>query len=137
MAGDKVDEMLASVVNVKNLEVPISRQGDGWYMFGSKKIFTKIMNSKIVVRVGGGFMSMDEFIATYAESERLKLERLDPAEIEALHSSAQERHSVQAVPLSQRAGSPKHGLRSPKAGGGTSVYLGSPKIRKNSGSFRK
>jgi len=76
--GDSVDEMLANVLNIKNCEIPISRVSEGWYMFGSKKIYTKIMNNKLVCRVGGGFMNMDEFIATYAESERLKLERMDP-----------------------------------------------------------
>ena len=83
--GDDVDEMLANVLNIKNCEIPMSRIGDGWYMFGSKKIYTKIMNNKLVCRVGGGFMNMDEFIATYAESERLKLERMDPSDVEALH----------------------------------------------------
>lgn len=84
--GDDVDEMLANVINIKNCDIPISRMGDGHYMFGSKKIFTRIMNGKLVVRVGGGFMSMDEFIATYAESERLKLERMDPDDVDALHA---------------------------------------------------
>ena len=84
--GDAVDEMLANVINIKNCDIPISRVGDGHYMFGSKKIFTRIMNGKLVVRVGGGFMSMDEFIATYAESERLKLERMDPDDVDALHA---------------------------------------------------
>jgi Growth-Arrest-Specific Protein 2 Domain len=36
-------------------------------LFGSKKIFAKIMNGKLVIRVGGGFMVIEEFIATYAE----------------------------------------------------------------------
>ena len=86
LRGDSVDEMLANVINIKNCDIPISRMGDGHYMFGSKKIFTRIMNNKLVVRVGGGFMSMDEFIATYAESERLKLEHMDPDEVDALHA---------------------------------------------------
>ena len=106
-------------------------------MFGSKKIYTKIMNNKLVCRVGGGFMNMDEFINTYAESERLKLERLDPAEIEALHSQNQDKQMVKATPLTGRAGSPKANAmanRSPKAGGGNSVYLGSPKMRRNNSS---
>lgn len=136
--GDSVDEMLANVLNIKNCEIPISRVSEGWYMFGSKKIYTKIMNNKLVCRVGGGYMNMDEFISTYAESERLKLERMDPAEIEALHQSNQDKHSVKAVPLTGRLGSPKmsnaNANRSPKAGGGTSVYLGSPKGRRNNSS---
>ena len=107
--GDSVDEMLASVLNIKNCEIPISRVSEGWYMFGSKKIYTKIMNNKLVCRVGGGFMNMDEFISTYAESERLKLERMDPQEIEALHSNNQDKHTIKTVPLTNRAGSPKLG----------------------------
>ena len=76
-------------------------------MFGSKKIFTRIMNNKLVVRVGGGFMSMDEFIATYAESERLKLEHMNPADVEALHAGGKDKSSLKTVPNSQRAGSPR------------------------------
>ena len=43
--GDSVDEMLANVLSIKNCEIPISRVSEGWYMFGSKKIYTKIMNN--------------------------------------------------------------------------------------------
>jgi hypothetical protein len=31
-------------------------------MFGSRKVFAKIMNDKLVIRVGGGFMLIDEFL---------------------------------------------------------------------------
>lgn len=41
-------------------------------MFGSKKIFAKIMNGKLVIRVGGGYMLIDEFLANYAELEMEK-----------------------------------------------------------------
>jgi hypothetical protein len=84
--GDEVDEMLAQYINNMPFDLPISRLGGGQYMFVSKKIFAKVMNKKLVVRVGGGYMSMDEFIQTYAESERLKLHHMDPEEIERLHS---------------------------------------------------
>jgi hypothetical protein len=42
-------------------------------MFGTKKIFAKILSNKLVVRVGGGFMGIDEFINTYGESEMTKI----------------------------------------------------------------
>ena len=134
--GDSVDEMLANVVNIKGCEIPISRLGDGHYMFGSKKIFTRIMNNKLVVRVGGGFMSMDEFIATYAESERLKLEHMNPADVEALHAGGKDKKFIKAEPLSNRAGSPRGmaGARSPKAGSPTNArsgMMGSPKAGGN------
>ena len=121
--------MLASVLSGRNCEIPISRVGDGWYMFGSKKIYAKIMNNKLVCRVGGGFCNMEEFINTYAESERLKLDRMDPADIEALHSNNTDKHMIKTVPLSNRVGSPKMGASK-------AVALGSPRMRRNnSGSF--
>jgi Growth-Arrest-Specific Protein 2 Domain len=58
------------------VQLPITRLGKGFYMFGTKKIFAKILNSKLVVRVGGGFMGIDEFINTYGESELLKMKRM-------------------------------------------------------------
>ena len=63
--GDKVDEKIAEHVNKFEMEIPIQRLSEGNYMFGSKKIFAKIMNDKLVIRVGGGFMLIDEFLATY------------------------------------------------------------------------
>lgn len=44
-------------------------------MFGTKKIYAKIMNNKLVVRVGGGFMGIEEFISTYGESELNRSQR--------------------------------------------------------------
>ena len=42
-------------------------------MFGTKKIYAKVMNGKLFVRVGGGYQSMEEFITYYGEAERHKL----------------------------------------------------------------
>jgi hypothetical protein len=38
-------------------------------MFGQRKIFAKIMNEKLVIRVGGGFMLMSDLLDTYGEQE--------------------------------------------------------------------
>lgn len=45
-------------------------------MFGTKKIYAKILNGKLVIRVGGGFMIIEEFIATYAEAEMNKINKM-------------------------------------------------------------
>lgn len=55
--------------------MPIKRLGNGYYMFGSKKIYAKVLNGMLVIRVGGGYMIINEFIATYAEAELRKMER--------------------------------------------------------------
>jgi hypothetical protein len=65
--GDRVDELMAAYMNNFDLDVPIQRLGDGNYMFGSRKIYAKIMNDKLVIRVGGGFMLIDEFLNTYGQ----------------------------------------------------------------------
>jgi hypothetical protein len=56
---------MAAFINNFDLDVPLLRVGDGQYMFGSRKVFAKIMNDKLVIRVGGGFMLIDEFLQTY------------------------------------------------------------------------
>lgn len=72
-----MDELLAKYINISNCPVPIKRLGNGYYLFGSKKIFAKIMNGKLVIRVGGGFMVIEEFIATYADAEMTKIRNME------------------------------------------------------------
>lgn len=67
--GDLVDELIARYINQMSCPLPVKRLGDGFYLFGTKKIFAKIMNGKLVIRVGGGFMSIDEFLNSYADFE--------------------------------------------------------------------
>lgn len=38
-------------------------------MFGTKKIFAKITNGILLVRVGGGFMDIESFYKQYGEQE--------------------------------------------------------------------
>jgi TfoX/Sxy family transcriptional regulator of competence genes len=42
--------------------VTIRKLYDSFYLFGTKKIFAKILNGKLVIRVGGGYMIIEEFI---------------------------------------------------------------------------
>jgi hypothetical protein len=69
--GDLVDQMLAEYI--PGCRVPIKKLYEGYYLFGTKKIYAKVMNGKLVIRVGGGYMIIEEFIATYEEPELIKL----------------------------------------------------------------
>ena len=40
--GDMLDEMLARYVNEAGCQVPIKKLGDGFYLFGTRKIFARI-----------------------------------------------------------------------------------------------
>ena len=60
-----MDEMMAKYLNEIDFHVPVERISEGNYILGSKKIYAKIMNGKLVIRVGGGFMLMDEFLKNF------------------------------------------------------------------------
>ena len=101
---DDVDAMLAQYIS--GCPVPIKRLGGGYYMFGTKKIYAKIMNGKLVIRVGGGYMNIEEFIKTYADQELIKVNKRRQQGLDIFTGK----------PLSEMAASksPK-GTRSPKA----------------------
>jgi hypothetical protein len=49
--------------------IPFIRTDKGWYTFGTKRVFIKVENGCIVIRVGGGYMMIDEFIQIYTPLE--------------------------------------------------------------------
>jgi hypothetical protein len=65
LLGDDVDRMLADWIYSNCCPIPIDRLGNGYYQFGTKKIYAKITNGKLVIRVGGGYMGIDEFMYYY------------------------------------------------------------------------
>jgi prefoldin subunit 5 len=82
--GDTLDQMLSNYLNQANCLVPIRKLGDGFYLFGTKKIYAKIMNGKLVIRVGGGYMIVEEFIATYENAEMLKIAKMSDEQLAKL-----------------------------------------------------
>jgi hypothetical protein len=70
--GDEVDEMFADYLNEAKLQIEVERISANNYLFGSKKILAKIINKRLVIRVGGGFMNAQEFIDHYGRIEMLK-----------------------------------------------------------------
>jgi hypothetical protein len=68
--------MIGQYIYQANCPVPIKKLGNGYYIFGTRKIYAKILNGKLVIRVGGGFMIIEEFINTYAEQELNKINKI-------------------------------------------------------------
>jgi hypothetical protein len=54
--------------------MPFRREEAGMYTFGSRKVAMKLENGRLIARVGGGFMSVDEFVTVYGPMELEKLE---------------------------------------------------------------
>ena len=71
-----IDAHFADWLARSGCKVPFKKLGGGYYIFGTKKVYAKILNSQLVIRVGGGYMGMEEFIATYGESEMNKVNQI-------------------------------------------------------------
>lgn len=54
------------------------KETDGVYQFGSRRVYVRVDRDKITVRVGGGYLSLDEFLDMYTPMELEKIERNDP-----------------------------------------------------------
>lgn len=57
--GDPIDETLAKTINEKRINLPIERIEAGKYLFGTKSVQAKLVGDKVVIRVGGGWMSVE------------------------------------------------------------------------------
>lgn len=76
--------MLSHYITQANCPVPIKKlghDGSGFYLFGTKKIYAKDMDGKLVIRVGGGFMIIEEFLKTYADLEMKKIAKMSDEQL--------------------------------------------------------
>lgn len=55
------------MVHDLNAEFEITKLGNGFYLFGTKKVYCKVLNGKLVVRVGGGYEVAEKFIENMKE----------------------------------------------------------------------
>ena len=65
---DLVDEELGNYLNTypesNGLKIMFLRESEGVYQFGQKRVYVKCeKGGQILVRVGGGFMHIDNFIS--------------------------------------------------------------------------
>ena len=63
--GDIIDEKWAEYLNNANLKLPVVREKEGVYIFGTKKVTAKILNENLMIRVGGGYMGAADFISQH------------------------------------------------------------------------
>ena len=72
--GDPVDQTLADIVNSKEIPVKFTRLDGGNYLFGSTKVYLKLENSKLLAKIKGGFISIEDFLSTYLPIEQSRSE---------------------------------------------------------------
>lgn len=79
---DPIDVALFEYIKSCEMPIPIpfTREEPGVYLFGTKRIFIKLENGNISIRIGGGYTSIRNFIEIYTPIE---LERQEEAVEEA------------------------------------------------------
>ena len=79
---DLVDKAMAEFINNypdrNKLKIMFMRETQGVYSFGSKRVNVRMEKGRIYIRVGGGYLSIDEFLDQHTAVELEKLERKDP-----------------------------------------------------------
>ena len=64
-------------LQIETSAVPlVSLKNKGEYLFGTKRIHAKILDNALVIRVGGGYVGIEEFTAKYTHIELVKVNRL-------------------------------------------------------------
>ena len=75
---DVIDKRIAEYLNNypdrQKLKIMFMRESEGVYQFGSKRIAVRVDKDKINIRVGGGYLSIDEFLDQYTPGELEKFE---------------------------------------------------------------
>lgn len=115
--SDTVDSKLAEYINNyperNRLKVMFMRESSGIYQFGTKRIFVKVEKEKIIIRVGGGYLTIDEFLDIYTPLEIEKLERKSPikkfSEKVAVQKTCVGREIREDSPIRSPARSPTRG----------------------------
>jgi len=63
---DPVDQRLAHYINSAPIrmrdKMQFERESEGIYKYGKKRVFMKIEKDQIIIRVGGGYLTIEEFI---------------------------------------------------------------------------
>lgn len=65
--------MIEAFVRDFKVKLPINRIENSKYLFGIKLFNAKIINGILMVRVGGGYMTMEEFVEKNSNKEILNI----------------------------------------------------------------
>ena len=55
-------EFINNYPDRNKLKIMFMRESNGTYTFGSKRVNVRVEKNKIQIRVGGGYLSIDEFL---------------------------------------------------------------------------
>ncbi|CAG9322543.1 unnamed protein product [Blepharisma stoltei] len=72
---DNIDQALSAFLNSRDevVPVPFIREAKGVYLFGTRRVLISFERGKLIVKVGGGFLPIDDFVECYYDGEFEKL----------------------------------------------------------------
>lgn len=80
--SDTVDKALSEYINNypdrRKLKLMFLRMQEGVYEFGTRRVHVKVERNAIHVKVGGGWVPIDEFLEQYIPVELERYEKIDP-----------------------------------------------------------
>lgn len=61
-SGEQVDTLMSQYINEMNITIPILWVKDNYYLIGSQRLICEIKRNCLLVRVGGGYESFQEYV---------------------------------------------------------------------------
>jgi Growth-Arrest-Specific Protein 2 Domain len=77
--SDKIDCKVAEEINIyikdhnNRLDIPFRKLKEGLYKFGTLKVITRIRYGSLIIRVGGGYTTLKEFLNNNLFTEKNKV----------------------------------------------------------------
>ena len=96
--NSEIDQKLKEIMKKSMIPMKFVRIGEGLYVFGSKRVNVKAINNKLAVRIGGGYMYIEEFIRVFAHQELMKLKTMKG---EIAYSNIEDEKLPEEVEVSQ------------------------------------
>lgn len=63
------------------MKILFIRESEGVYQFGKRRVYVKVeKGGEVLVRVGGGFVTVKEFVENFTTVEYDKIKRKDPCD---------------------------------------------------------
>jgi len=129
---DPLDKAIGEYMNsrAEAIQIPFVREAPGRYTFGTRKVQIKFLEGKLVVRIGGGYRDIEEFLELYLPIELEKFEGKGIAKVigENLYDMSPKRAAAAAMSaFSTIAASPTKSLTKSPTKSSTKSPTKSPK----------
>lgn len=76
LKSSEIDQKLKELMKKTKILMKFVRIGEGVYVFGSKRVQVRSIDGKLVIKIKGGYIFIEEFIRLYTHEELTKLKTM-------------------------------------------------------------